>query len=155
MSDKTFYLIAHNIRSLYNVGSIFRIADSFRVSKIYLTGYSGTPHNVRLRKTALGAEQNVPWEYSRQVKRLIHTLKQKKITIVGLENNISGTTLLNKFRPRFPLALLLGEEIAGIQKPLLRLCDSVVEIPMHGEKESLNVAVACGIACYHIRTEAG
>jgi len=146
-----FYLIAHNIRSLYNVGSFFRTADAFGVSKLYLTGYTGTPKNFRLSKTALGAEKLVPWEHHKRLKGVLDKLKRQKIKIIALENNISNTTPLNKFKPKFPMALLLGEEVAGIKQGYLKSCDNIVEIPMQGQKESLNVAVALGIAIYHIQ----
>lgn len=151
--QKQFFVIAHNIRSLYNVGSIFRTADAFGVTKIFLTGYTGTPlnpvHNEKISKVALGAEGWVPWEKSPTAFAVVRTLRKMhpKITVVGLENNVIAKPL-NKFKPKFPLALILGEERQGISKPLLKLCDAIVEIPMLGKKESLNVSVAFGIAAY-------
>ncbi len=147
-----FYVIAHNIRSLYNVGSIFRTADAFGVSKIYLTGYTGHPglgqkHSQAIGKTALGAEKWVSWEYSKSVFAVLRRLKNQKVKIIALENNtqsknISGVNI------RGPFALVLGEETKGVPKALLKACDAVVEIPMQGKKESLNVSVAFGIAAY-------
>lgn len=150
MARNSFYIIAHNIRSLYNVGSIFRTADAFGVDKIILTGYTGTPKNPRLAKTALGAEKYVAWEYQKQVKRVLRQLKKQKFNLVALENNVPRTTILNTFKPKFPLALMLGEEVGGIKKDYLKMCDRIIEIPMKGEKESLNVSVAFGVAVYHI-----
>ena len=150
MARNSFYVIAHNIRSLYNVGSIFRTADAFGVDKIILTGYTGTPKNPRLAKTALGAEKYVAWEYQKQVKRVLRQLKKQKFNLVALENNVPRTTILNAFKPKFPLALMLGEEVGGIKKDYLKMCDRIIEIPMKGEKESLNVSVAFGVAVYHI-----
>lgn len=151
--NKDFFVIAHNIRSLYNVGSIFRTADAFGVTKIYLTGYTGAPQNPvqqkRIAKSALGAEKWVPWEYKKSAAGLIKDLKLKKVNIVALENNVKTISIL-KFKPKFPLALVLGEEVKGIPKPILKLCDSAIEIPMFGKKESLNVSVAFGIAAYKI-----
>ena len=148
-----FFVIAHNIRSLHNVGSIFRTADAFGVDKIFLTGYTGTPaspiHRNKIAKTALGAENFVPWEYQKSAGRLIGRLKQAGMAIVGLENQVKAQNLA-KFKPKFPLALLLGEEAKGIPKSLLKLCGTVLEIPMLGKKESLNVAVAFGVAAYAI-----
>jgi 23S rRNA (guanosine2251-2'-O)-methyltransferase len=155
LSKKQFFVIAHNIRSLYNVGSIFRTADAFGVSKIFLTGYTGTPkkpeHAAKISKVALGAETWIAWEKSPTAFALIRSLKKQypKISIIGLENNVKAKPL-NKFKPKFPLALILGEERQGIQKPLIKLCDQIVEIPMLGKKESLNVSVAFGIAAYHL-----
>ncbi|MFA6549497.1 MAG: TrmH family RNA methyltransferase [Candidatus Margulisiibacteriota bacterium] len=166
MMSQKFFVIAHNIRSLYNVGSIFRTADAFGVDKIFLTGYTGTPKNPRLAKTALGAEKTVPWEYCKQLKRVFDRLgntrgrleqsltgdklRQQGMQIVALENNVPNVIPLNKFKPHFPLALLLGEEVKGTKKDYLSLCDKIVEIPMQGQKESLNVSVAFGIAAYSL-----
>ncbi len=151
---KEFYVIAHNIRSLYNVGSIFRSADAFGVSKIYLTGYTGSPenpvHKNKITKSALGAENFVPWEQERSAVRLIKRLKSQGVKIIALENNTKSISL-TKFKPKFPLALVLGEEVRGVAKPILKFCDVVVEIPMHGQKESLNVSVAFGIAAFFIK----
>jgi len=152
-TNKEFYVIAHNIRSLLNVGSIFRTADAFGVTKIYLTGYTGTPANIfhrqRMAKASLGAESWVAWEYKPSAVKLIKDLRLKKINIVALEN-IKGATNITKFKPKFPLALVLGEEVRGVSKPILKLCDQVVEIPMLGKKESLNVSVAFGVAAFAI-----
>jgi len=154
-----FYVIAHNIRSLLNVGSIFRNADAFGVTKLYLTGYTGTPdhpiHAHKLTKVSLGAEKFVPWEYHSSPVRLIKNLRLKHsgITIIGLENNVSNgvrISQLSKLKPKFPLVLVLGEEIGGIHKNVLKLCNLLVEIPMRGQKESLNVSVAFGVAAYEI-----
>lgn len=149
----TFYVIAHNIRSLYNVGSIFRTADAFGVSKIFLTGYTGTPknpiHAKKIGKVALGAETWLAWEYFRSPAIIINRLKKEGVIIVGLENNIKAQNL-RKFKPKYPIALILGEETKGIPKSLLKLCSHIVEIPMVGQKESLNVSVAFGIAAYSL-----
>ena len=153
-SRKEFFVIAHNIRSLHNVGAIFRTGEALGASKIYLTGYTGTPPNINISKVALGAESLVPWEHRHSVASLIKTLRKNypKITIVGLENNIKSKKLvsLKKFKPKFPLALVLGHETNGIPKSLVKYCDTLVEIPMRGHKESLNVSVAFGIAAYII-----
>lgn len=149
----SFFVIAHNIRSLYNVGSIFRTADAFGASKLFLTGYTGAPdnpvHTKKISKSALGAESLVPWEKHKSAMRLISNLRKNYpgITIVALENNTEAISL-QKFKPKLPLALVLGEEVKGVNKALLKLCDKVVEIPMQGKKESLNVSVAFGIAAF-------
>jgi tRNA G18 (ribose-2'-O)-methylase SpoU len=152
MQDKSFFVIAHNIRSILNVGSIFRTADAFGVTKLYLTGYTGTPKHPKLSKTALGAENFVAWEYNLSAKRVISKLRREYpgIIILALENNIKGRKplVMTKYKSKFPVALLLGEETKGIPKPLLKECDQLLEIPMHGQKESLNVSVAFGIAAY-------
>src|SRR6266404_1677405 len=137
---KEFFVIAHNIRSLYNVGSIFRTADAFGVSKIFLTGYTGTPGNIlhrqRMAKSALGAETWVPWEHQKSPIKLIKRLKSAGFNIVALENTTKSISI-KKYKPKFPLALVLGEEVRGVARAILKLCDGIVEIPMMGKKESL------------------
>jgi 23S rRNA (guanosine2251-2'-O)-methyltransferase len=135
------------------VGSIFRTADTLGISKIYLTGYTGAPPDSKITKVALGAEEFVPWEKAVSATRLIKKLKaaQSGLTIAALENNLSRKTIsLSNYKPKFPLALIVGEETRGIPKSLLDLADVIVEIPMRGQKESLNVSVALGIAAYQI-----
>lgn len=153
-----FFVLAHNIRSLHNVGSIFRIADVFAVSKIFLTGYTGHPPDSKISKVSLGAEETVPWEYSTSAARVIGKLKKQypTLTVVGLENNLPGTGYghklhkLGAYKVSYPVLLVLGEEVAGIPKPLLKKCDLFLEIPQYGKKESLNVSVAFGISAYEI-----
>lgn len=150
--NKELYVIAHNIRSLHNVGSIFRTADSFGVSKVYLTGYTGTPPDPKLAKVALGAEEFVPWEKAKTLGPLVKKLKARGVRIAVLENNINyPIQKLSEYNKKFPLALILGEETKGNTKKILDLADDIIEIPMHGQKESLNVSVACGIALYGLR----
>lgn len=147
------FVIAHNIRSIYNVGSIFRNADAFAVDKVYLTGYTGTPEHPKLAKVALGAQDHVDWEKRRSATWVIKKLRREypNLKVVALENNINFKTIaLPKYQPKFPLALLLGEETKGQTKNLLNLADDIIEIPMHGHKESLNVSVAAGIALYQL-----
>lgn len=149
-TKKDFYVILQNIRSLHNVGSIFRTSDAFGVTKIYLTGITGKPPREEISKVALGAEKYIPWEYHRQPARLIKELQKQGIQIVALEQAKGKSKDINKWKPKFPLALLLGNEPKGLPKILLSLADEVVEIPMKGKKESLNVSVAFGIAANHI-----
>lgn len=155
-------LLVHNIRSAHNVGSIFRTAEGFGVNKIILSGYTPYPKwkgDVRLphiadkidrqiHKTALGAENMVPFEY--QELPAIEALKQAGYRIVGLEQD-DRSIMLPSYRPPDKVALLLGEEVNGIGNELRRLCDDLLEIPMSGRKESFNVSVACGIALYGLR----
>lgn len=156
MTKKTnnqLFVIAHNIRSIYNVGSVFRNADAFGVDKIFLTGYTGTPDHPKMHKVALGAEHAIPWEKRHSVGWLLKKLRKDYpgIQVVALENNINyKITALAKFKPKFPLALLLGEETKGHTKRLLDHVDQIIEIPMQGVKESLNVSVAAGIALFEI-----
>lgn len=152
---RELFVIAHNIRSLHNVGSIFRTADSFGVSKIYLTGYTGAPigkNADKISKVALGAEQFVPWEHIKSLTPLLIKLRTSGVRLAVLENNIKNKTiLLPNYKPKFPLAIILGEETKGNTQKILELADDILEIPMSGQKESLNVAVACGVALYAIK----
>ncbi len=147
MQDKKIYLIAQNIRSLHNVGSLFRIADCLAIDKIYLTGYTGTPPRPQINKVALGAEQWIPWEKHWPTHLLIKKLKQQGIKIYALETG-NQTTKLTQFKPQFPCVLIVGNEVKGITPIVLKLADRIVSIPMLGKKESLNVSVATGIALY-------
>lgn len=157
--DSNFFVLAHNIRSLHNVGSIFRTSDVFAVSKLYLSGYTGHPPDPRLEKVSLGADKTVPWEYTKSARVVIRRLKlqYQNLEVVGLENNLKGPGYVGKiynlelYRPTTPILLVLGEEVKGISKPLRELCDSFVEIPQYGKKESLNLSVAFGIAAYRIK----
>ncbi len=146
-------LVLDNIRSLYNVGSMFRSADGFGVKKIYLCGITGTPDQHGVQKVALGAERSVPWEKRGATWAVVEELKRGGYAAVGLER-APGAVELPRFRPRFPLALVVGNEVRGLTPALRRRLDAVVEIPMAGVKESFNVAVACGIALYGLRLSA-
>jgi len=150
-------LILHNIRSVYNVGSIFRTADAAGVSKIYLTGYTPTPldrfnrERLDLHKVALGAEKSVPWEYIKNPYAAVSKLKQEGVRIVALEQDARATNLFTfKLKKSQKIALIVGNEVRGVSKALRDKCDSIVEIPMHGKKESLNVSVATGIALFQL-----
>ena len=154
------YLILDNIRSRENVGSIFRTADAAGVSKVYLCGITPRPPHEKISKTALGADEYVPWEYHPQTWRLLHKLKTKngKLKIIGLErfDKLTASRLkirtqsIFKFKPKFPLALVLGNEVKGLSPKILKYCDKKIAIPMYGRKESLNVAVAAGVALYQL-----
>ncbi len=153
MSDQSIIVIAHNIRSLHNVGAIFRSSDCFGVSKIYLTGYTGFPPDNKISKVALGAEEYIPWEKSKSLVRVIKKLKQNipDIQIIALENNVKYSTVnLHEFKYKGPVAVVLGEETKGHTKKVLDMMDKIVEIPMYGQKESLNVSVACGVVLYEL-----
>lgn len=147
---KDFYIICDNIRSLYNVGSIFRTADAMGVTKIYLCGITGTPLQSGLQKVSLGAENFVAWEHKKSASLLINSLKKQGVKIVALELLAGKSIDIKKFKPAFPLALIIGNEVEGVSKNLLKKANDIVHIPMQGQKESLNVAVAFGIASYVI-----
>ncbi len=149
MKHNLFYVICDNVRSLENIGSIFRTADALGVDKIYLCGISGQPPHNKISKTALGAEKTVLFEYYSQTWRLIEKLKKDKIKIISLEQS-NKSILYTKLKPVFPLALIIGNEVKGISKRILDKSDKIIYLPMGGEKESLNVAVAFGVAGYEI-----
>lgn len=152
-------VIAHNIRSTHNVGAVFRTCEGFGVSKIILSGYSPYPHiagdprlpheseklTAQIHKTALAAEELVPFTYVTEPD--LDGLKAQGYRIVGLEQDARSVSLSSYTVPG-KIALLLGEEVHGINPALLAQCDDVVEIPMRGQKESFNVSVAAGIALY-------
>ena len=144
-------LVLDNIRSLFNIGSMFRSADGFGVSKIYLCGISGTPEQPKVLKVSLGAEQSVPWEKVGQAWRLVEKLKKQGYQAVGLET-AAGAVPLTTFEPKFPMALVVGNEVNGLSPAMMKRLDTIVRIPMYGVKESFNVGVACGVALYHIST---
>lgn len=152
-------VIAHNIRSTHNVGAIFRTCEGFGVSQIILSGYTPYPSlpddtrlphihrklTAQIHKTALGAEDIVPFEYQQQPP--IAALKSAGYRIVGLEQD-GRSIRLQDYNPASKIALLLGEEVNGITSDLRDECDDIIEIPMRGQKESFNVSVAAGIALY-------
>lgn len=154
-------VIAHNIRSTHNVGSIFRTCEGFGVAKIILSGYTPYPQlpndtrlphistklTAQIHKTALGAEEMVPFEY--QETPDLDTLKTDDYRIVGLEQD-ERSIMLPEYTPPAKIAVLLGEEVEGLTPELRAACDDLIEIPMHGQKESFNVSVAAGIALYQL-----
>ena len=144
-----FFLILHNIRSAYNVGSIFRTADAVGISKIYLGGYTPAPDSEKVAKTSLGAEKSLGWEKIGDTWRLVEKLKLEGVRIVALEQSKASRDY-KKFKPKFPLAVMVGNEVSGLSPNILKRCDSVWHIPMRGQKESLNVSVAVGVFLYKI-----
>lgn len=161
MEKRELYIIAHNIRSAHNVGAIFRTCDGAGAAKIYLTGYTPEPATQdkaeeektkaekMLGKTALGAEVSVPWERMGNVEELILKLEKQGVNVVALEKTKNSISM-KEFEMKFPMALILGNEVDGVSEDILKKCDGAMEIPMRGKKESLNVSVAAGIAIYGI-----
>jgi tRNA G18 (ribose-2'-O)-methylase SpoU len=150
------YLLLHNIRSTHNVGSIFRTADAALVSKIYISGYTPTPidrfgrNRSDISKVSLGAEKEIPWEYIKDPKELIKNLKKEKVEIISLEQNPKSIDY-REVRLKGNTLIVLGNEVGGVEEDLLNLSDQIVEIPMYGTKESLNVSVALGILLFQLR----
>ncbi len=146
------YLVLHDIRSEENVGSMFRSADAFGVEKIYLTGYTPAPADrfkrpvSKIAKTALGAQLSVPWEKG-ELDAVVTKLKKSGAHVIALEQDKRAVPLEN-YRPPEAWVLMVGNEVTGLQPEALAHADDIVEIPMRGAKESLNVAVALGIALF-------
>lgn len=148
-------LIINDIRSVTNVGAMFRTADALGIDKIYLTGFTPTPLDrfgkVRsdMSKSALGAENFIPWEYKKNIISLIDKLKEEKYLITGIEQDKNSVDY-KKVKLQDKNVFILGAEVTGIPKNVLKKCDVIAEIPMKGKKESLNVSVACGVALFRI-----
>jgi len=142
------HVILDNVRSLYNVGSMFRTADGARIAKILLTGYTPRPPRKEIEKTALGATSTVPWEYFADPASAIRQIRSQGIPICVLEQTDQSQRYFSLTKKDFPLCLVVGNEITGIRKEIMREADRAIDIPMFGMKQSLNVAVAFGIAVF-------
>ncbi len=156
MKKPNIIIIAHNIRSLYNVGSIFRTCDAIGAEKLYLAGYTASPKEqpLRLAKTALGAEMAVPWEKKIILAPTLHELKKQGYEIIGLEKTKTTSMDFRKWRPKDKVAIILGNEVRGISAHIQKSCDKIIHLPMLGDKESLNVSVAFGAIGYYIISKA-
>ena len=144
------HVILDNIRSLYNVGSIFRTADAAGIEKIHICGTTGYPPNARIEKTALGATKTVPWAYYPDAVALARNLQVNGLIIAALEITGDSVPYTNIKTDQFPIALIVGNEINGVDRNLLDLCDISLEIPQFGVKESLNAAVAFGVVTFEL-----
>lgn len=144
-----YCLILDDIRSLNNVGSVFRTADAFRAQKLYLCGITGQPPHRDITKTALGATESVDWQYVADVVPLIQQLQADGWVIAAVEQ-AEGSALLMDFKPEpnKPYAFVLGNEVTGVREEIVQRADVVLEIPQFGTKHSLNVAVTAGIICW-------
>lgn len=138
-----------NVRSLHNVGSIFRTSDAVRLEHLYLCGITAYPPRDEIRKTSLGAEETVPWSRHSSAAEVIIALRQKGYQIIALEHTHSSIDYRASIY-RFPLCVVVGNEYNGIQDHLVEMCDDAVEIPMLGMKQSLNVSVAFGVMMYGV-----
>lgn len=137
-----------SLRSLFNVGSIFRTADALGAAEIYLCGFTGTPLQSKVAKTALGAEQRVAWKKVASVSKLIAELRERGYAIVGLETGANSLDY-RQWKPGQRTAILLGNEERGLSPRVKKQCDTVIHLPMRGSKESLNVSVAAGAIGYY------
>lgn len=147
-------VLLDNIRSAWNVGSIFRSADGFGFDHVYLCGITPTPDdNEAIPKTSLGAENYVPWSYHKDAVKLIAGLKKEGSGIVALEEGENAKTISKKAGKGYKKSvLILGSEVIGVDPGLLPLCDEIISIPMRGQKRSLNVAIAFSVAAYVLNT---
>ena len=149
------HLLLHDIRSSHNVGSIFRTGDAIGVTRIFLSGYSPRPLDrfkrpvKEIAKTALGAEISIPWEYAESFEETIRVAKSDGFTVVGLEQDPRSVDY-RAYIPSTKVLFVVGSEVDGMSDSLRAACDALVEIPMYGEKESLNVAVAFGVAVFRL-----
>lgn len=139
-------VVLDHVRSLYNVGSVFRSSDAFRVEAIYLCGITATPPNVEIHKTALGAEDTVNWQYFKSTQEAVLQLKTAGYEIWSVEQ-VEGSVMLQNFKPdkKKHYAIILGNEVKGVQQEVVDMCDGCIEIPQFGTKHSLNVSVTAGI----------
>lgn len=147
-------VILDDIRSLNNIGSVFRTSDAFRISKIYLCGITATPPHRDIQKTALGATETVSWEHRTDILALIEELKANKTKVYAVEQ-AQNSVMLQQFQvsdemTNYGLALILGNEVFGVKQEAIDICDGVIEIPQHGTKHSLNIAVSAGIVLWDV-----
>jgi 23S rRNA (guanosine2251-2'-O)-methyltransferase len=142
-------ILLDNVRSMYNVGAFFRTADGAGCERLYLCGITGRPPKSAIAKTALGAEETVPWDHPSDACELVKSLRQESYEIAAVETSVHAVDLFD-WQPRFPLCILFGHEVDGVRPELLALCDTHVRIPMLGRKHSLNVATAGGVVLYEL-----
>ncbi len=151
-SQKTpLILILDDIRSLHNIGSVFRTADAFLIEKIYLCGITATPPNKEIHKTALGATETVTWEHAENVLEVITKLKKENIQTFAIEQVENAIFLQNfKIKVNTKYALVFGNEVFGVAQEAVALCDGAIEIPQLGTKHSLNISVSAGIVVWDL-----
>ncbi len=144
------YAVCDNIRSIFNVGAMFRTSDGALIEKLYLTGYTPYPPRKEIEKVALGATETVPWEYRKSSLEAVQEIKSKGIRIAVLEITDSGRSVWDIEKSEFPMCIVVGNEITGVSGEVIEIADTSLEIPMLGMKQSLNVSVAYSIAIYEM-----
>ncbi|WP_298892473.1 RNA methyltransferase [uncultured Psychroserpens sp.] len=144
-------IILDNIRSLNNIGSVFRTSDAFLVEKIYLCGITATPPHNDIRKTALGSTETVNWEYIENTLDIVKKLKSENVKVISIEQ-ADQATMLNEFKPKEnqTYALVFGNEVKGVSQEVVNASDMVIEIPQFGTKHSLNISVSCGVVVWDV-----
>jgi len=151
-SEKTpIIIVLDDIRSLHNIGSVFRTADAFLIEKIVLCGITATPPNKEMHKTALGATETVAWEHSKNVLEVIQNLKDQNITVLAIEQ-VESAVFLQDFEVEKDkkYALVFGNEVFGVSQEAVAICDGCIEIPQLGTKHSLNISVSAGIVVWDL-----
>lgn len=151
-AEKTpIIIILDDIRSLHNIGSVFRTADAFLIEKIYLCGITATPPNKEIHKTALGATDTVAWEYAKNVLKVIDTLQKENISVLAIEQ-VENSISLQEFEPKIgqKYALIFGNEVKGVSQDAIKKCEGTIEIPQLGTKHSLNISVSAGIVVWDL-----
>lgn len=149
-SEKTPVIaVLENIRSAYNVGSVFRTGDAFLIEAIYIIGYSAKPPHKEIKKTALGAEETVEWKHFKTTAEAIADLRQRGYKVYAIEQ-VEKSISLEKFHPPGPVAVIFGNEVTGVEQSTIPLCDGCVEIPQLGMKHSLNIATAAGVVLWEL-----
>lgn len=149
-SKKTpLIVILDNIRSLNNIGSVFRTSDAFLIEKIYLCGITATPPHKDIQKTALGSTETVTWEHVENTLLLVEKLKAENVKVLAIEQ-AEDATMLNQFSPddNTKYAIVFGNEVKGVQQDVVSASDTVIEIPQYGTKHSLNISVSCGVVIW-------
>ena len=141
--------VLENVRSAYNVGSVFRTADAFLIEAIYVTGYTAKPPHKEIKKTALGAEETVEWKHFPSAKEAIHELKENGYAVFAVEQ-VENSISLEKFKTGDKVAVIFGNEVTGVEQSTIALCDGTIEIPQLGMKHSLNIATAAGVVLWEI-----
>ena len=144
------FVLCDNIRSIYNVGSIFRTSDAALIEKLYLSGYTPYPPRQEIEKVALGSTEAVPWEYVKNPLDVINSLKKKKVIIAPLEITTGSKDYTKINKSNFPICLILGNELTGVSNDIISQSDFSIEIPQFGFKHSMNVSVAYGIAVFEL-----
>lgn len=153
LADKTpLVVVLDNVRSMHNVGSIFRTSDCFRVAHIHLCGLSPLPGHPEIEKTALGATQSVPWTHHETTLECIDELRKSGYSIASLEQ-AERSTDLRAYEAQGPTALILGHEVKGVDQEVVNASDSVIEIKQFGTKHSLNVSISAGLAIYELHKQ--
>ncbi len=150
-SKTPLIVILDNVRSLNNIGSVFRTSDAFLIEKIFLCGITATPPNKEIHKTALGATESVDWEYAEETLSVVQRLQAENVCVISIEQT-ENAVMLNDFKPELgkKYAIIFGNEVKGVEQKVVSACDGVIEIPQYGTKHSLNISVSAGIVIWDL-----